>query len=106
MRRTFGDLRSARARHRSCFWPCERLEPEDVMAEERLRKMFWFIGGVLGGVTAASSLMITVGESALAIGGGCVAGVPSSESDPMSWTRRRAVKISSSVKRPKGSRLL
>lgn len=26
--------------------------------------------------------------------------------DPTSWTRRRAVKISSSVKRPKGSRLL
>jgi hypothetical protein len=35
-----------------------------------------------------------------------VVGVPGSESAPISWTRRRAINISSSVKTPKGSRLL
>lgn len=41
-KRTLGRERMARARHRSCFWPCERLDPPVEMGAERERKMFLF----------------------------------------------------------------
>ena len=41
----------ARARQRSCFWPWDRLAPEEEMGEVRERKMFWFsLGAVVGSI--------------------------------------------------------
>jgi len=42
MSSTFGALRRARARQRSWRWPWDRLEPDSVTGDERVRKMFLF----------------------------------------------------------------
>ena len=44
--RTLGFLSIARARHRSWRWPWERLLPDSVTVDERLRNMFLFVIGV------------------------------------------------------------
>jgi len=77
------------------------------MGEARLRKMFLFVRGVEVPVAMGVESPLTV-----IFGGGVVGretcGVVGEvvNAPPMSCTRRSAVKISSSVKRLKGSRLL
>jgi len=90
--------------------------PDSATVEERLRKMFLFSVGVLGStrvrsLEAGASLsreseldvddvvIFTIGVT-----GRDAAALDSGE--PINCTPRRAVKISSSVKIPKGSRLL
>lgn len=130
MRRTFGFLRSARARQRSCLCPCERLDPDSEIVEERLRKTFlfsvmvsevsavlptrvWFVDSVGAdsdpALSAVLGLVSSDDEGTFTTSAGVLGreGVGAVElGDPMSCTRRRAVKISSSVNRPNGSRLL
>jgi hypothetical protein len=43
--RTLGRERIARARQRSCFWPCERLDPPEAIGAVRDRKIFLFSAG-------------------------------------------------------------
>jgi len=77
------------------------------MGEVRVRKMFLFVRGVETPVSTGDEFPLMV------IFGGGVVGRESCgvvgevvKAPPMSCTRRRAVKMSSSVKRLKGSKLL
>ena len=102
--RTLGCFRSARARQRSCRWPWERLLPDSVTVEERLRKIFLLVIGVDApdGISNSTALPGVAGLEAVRGVDGLVVEVGA----PINWTRRSAVNMSSSVKRLKGSRLL
>lgn len=73
-KRTLGRERMARARQRSCFCPCERLEPPEEMGERRERKMFLFSGALVR--------VLVVDDSGTVIGVGVL--------EVMRWTRARA----------------
>ncbi len=79
-RRTFGRERIARARQRSCFWPCERFDPPDAIGAVSDRNMFLFSAG-----WAKAVVELAVDDS-----GNVVSGFGVWVVDGMRWTRIRA----------------
>ena len=81
-RRIRGRERIERARHKSCFWPCERLDPADEMGEDSERKMFALLFVSTSTLTAV--LLVVADDSAT----GCsVSGMDVLAEDGTRWTR-------------------
>jgi hypothetical protein len=58
-----GRERIERARHRSCFWPCERLDPADAIGDDRERKILTLLFVSRSTVTAV--LLVVADDSAM-----------------------------------------
>ena len=63
-KRRRGRERIERARHKSCFWPCERLEPAEEIGEDSERKMLVLLFASKSTVTAV--LLVVAEDSATA----------------------------------------
>lgn len=66
-KRRRGRERIERARQSSCFWPCDKFDPEDEMGEDRERKIFVFPFASRSTVTAV--LLVVADDSATGCSG-------------------------------------